>query len=340
MLQILFPIKNKKVLSFGVIYLSMKQRRFLLLSFLFIGFSVNAQRQNLYFLKNNGQHVKLRDSADYLRIVQEPAEGSSLFIVNEHYLDGSIKSRGLSSLIDPVLYQGQYISYFKNGKKQMMATYKMGKLVDTAMHYYPNGNLYTVIGYKALSDGKTSKYIKSVKDSTGKDLVVDGKGICSFYDKDFKEITESGSIKNGVYDGEWTGVTEKSGLKYKEQYLDGKLVAGESVGKDGNVYHYTKVLVQPQFKGGMERFYTYLKTTIRYPTECMRNGIQGKVYLKFMVMKDGSIKDVTVTKNPHHLLSVEASRVVSESPAWEPGLERGKIVNVSYNVPVSFTLRR
>ncbi|SMD12759.1 energy transducer TonB [Pedobacter nyackensis] len=318
----------------------MKNSRFLFLSFLFIGFAANAQRQNLYFLKNSGQHVKLRDSADYLRIVQEPAEGSSLFIVNEHYLDGSIKSRGLSSLIDPVLYQGQYISYFKNGRKQMMGTYKMGKLIDTAMHYYPNGNLYTVIGYQTMKDGKTSKYIKSVKDSTGKDLVVDGKGICSFYDKDFTQVTESGSINNGLYDGEWIGETEMGGLKYKEQYLDGKLVAGESMDKERNVYHYTKVFVQPQFKGGMEKFYTFLKTTIRYPGECQRNGIQGKVHLKFMVMKDGSIKDIIVTKNPHHLLSVEAARVVSQSPAWEPGLERGKIVNVSYNVQVSFTLRR
>jgi len=317
----------------------MKSLRFLLLSFLFIGFTANAQRQNLYFLKNNGQHVKLRDSADYLRIVQEPAEGLSLFIVNEHYLDGSIKSRGLSSLIDPVLYEGQYISYFKNGKKQMVGTYKKGKLVDTAMHYYPNGNLYSVVGYKTLADGKTSKYIKNVKDSAGKDLVVDGKGICSFYDNDFKEITESGTIKNGVYDGEWIGVTEKSRLKYKEQYLDGKLVAGESMDKDGNVYHYTNAFVQPQFKGGMEKFYTFLKKTIRYPEACYRNGIQGKVYLKFMVMKDGSLKDIIVTKDPHHLLSAEAARVVGQSPAWEPGLERGKIVNVTYNVPVSFTLR-
>jgi TonB family protein len=317
----------------------MNKATFLFFCFILMFISANAQRQNRYFLKNNGQYVKLRDSADYLRIVQEPDQGSELYKINEYYLDGSNKTIGLSSKIDPPVYEGQYTSYYNNGKKKMLANYSKGKLTDTAHTYYPNGNLYTVICYTIGPDGKSLTYIKNVKDSTGKDLVVNGEGECGFYDPGFKEITEKGSIKNGQYDGVWKGGSERNGISYSETYTDGKMVSGESTDKEGVTYNYTKSLVQPQFKGGMEKFYTFLKKTIRYPLECARDGIQGKVLLKFTVMKDGTLSNIRATNNPHPELAKEAIRVASESPAWEPGVQRGKPVNVVYNVPVSFTLR-
>ncbi|WP_316811625.1 energy transducer TonB [Pedobacter heparinus] len=317
----------------------MNKIRFLFTVFLFTALTATAQRQNRYFLKNNGQYVKLRDSADYLRIVQEPDPGSELYKVNEYYLDGSDKSAGLSGKIDPPLYEGKYISYHKNGKKKMEASYKKGKLIDTAYHYYPNGNLYTVAIYRPAPDGKTSRYIETVKDSIGKELVVKGNGACVFYDSNFQEISESGVIRNGFYDGIWIGGTSRSALKYKETYLNGNMVSGESTDKEGVAYQYTKAEIQPQFKGGMKNFYSYLSKTIKYPEACLRSRIQGKVLLKFLVMKDGTVKDIKVLNNPHLLLAAEAVRVVSASPLWEPGVQRGKPANVFYNVPVSFTLR-
>lgn len=314
--------------------------RFLLFSFLCFCLGATAQRQNLYFLKNNGSYVKLRDSADYLRIVKEPEEESELYPVSEHFLDGTTKSMGHSSKIDPPMYEGQYISYYKNGKKKMMGSYKKGKLVDTVHHYYPNGNLYMVTGYSPKSEGKTPSFIKSVKDSTGKDLVIDGNGDCAFYDTEFRAITERGKIKDGFYDGEWTGETTGGGARYKETYAEGKMISGERTDRDGKVYTYTKVRVEPQFKNGMEAFYTYLKKTIKYPEQCYRNGIQGKVLLTFTVMKDGSLENIRVMNEVHPALAMEAVRVIKASPIWEPGVLRGKPANIIYNVPVSFTLRR
>lgn len=318
----------------------MNKSRFLLLSLLVFSLGAIAQRQNLYFLKNNGNYVKLRDSADYLRIVKEPEEGSELYVVNEHFLDGTPKSIGYSSRIDPPLYEGQYISYYKNGKKKMMGNYIKGKLIDTVYHYYPNGKLYTVTGYDGKGDLKGPTYIKAVKDSTGKDLVVDGNGDCVFYDSGFKYVTERGKIKNGLYDGEWIGEATRNSAKYKEVYVEGKMVSGESVDGDGTVYSYTKSRVEPQFKNGMNAFYTYLKKTIRYPEQCYKNGIQGKVLLTFTVMKDGSLENIRVMNDVHPALALEAVRIIKASPAWEPGILRGKPANVAYNVPISFTLSR
>lgn len=318
----------------------MNKTRFLLICLLLISVYGAAQRQNLYFLKNNGNYVKLRDSADYLRIVKEPEEGSELYIVSEHYLDGATKSMGYSSKIDPPMYEGQYISYYKDGRKKMVGSYKKGKLVDTAYHYYPNGNLYRVTGYSAKGDINGPAYIKTVKDSTGKDLVVDGNGECVFYDGGFRYVTERGKIKNGLYDGEWIGGSSSGSTTYKEIYADGKMISGESTDKNGTVYAYTKVRIEPQFKNGMDAFYTYLKKTIRYPEQCYRSGIQGKVLLTFTVMKDGALENIRVMNDVHPALATEAVRVIKASPLWEPGVLRGKPANVVYNVPVSFTLRR
>lgn len=318
----------------------MNTLRFLLFSFLSVSLSATAQRQNLYFLKNNGSYVKLRDSADYLRIVKEPEEGSKLYVVNEHYLDGTTKSMGYSSKIDPPRYEDQYISYYKNGSKKMIGFYRNGKLVDTAYHYYPNGNLYTITGYGVNGDGKGPAFIKTVKDSIGKDLVVDGNGDAVFYDTGFKYVTEHGKIKNGLYDGEWIGGSSLGSMTYKETYVDGKMISGESTDKNGAVYSYIKARVDPQFKNGMDAFYTYLRKTIRYPEQCYRSGIQGKVLVSFTVMKDGSLENIRVMNEVHPALATEAVRVIKDSPAWEPGVLRGKPANVVYNVPVSFTLRR
>ncbi len=117
------------------------------------------------------------------------------------------------------------------------------------------------------------------------------------------------------------------------------MVSGESTDKNGSTYTYTKSSIKPQFKGGMDKFYRFLSKTIRYPAECQRMRIQGKVMLRFTVMKDGSLTDVKVTNSPHPLLAAEAIRVVNTSPPWEPGVQRGKIVKVAYNIPVSFSLR-
>lgn len=318
----------------------MNKIRFLILIFVFISLGSAAQRQNLYFLKNSGQYVKLRDSADYLRIVKEPEEGSELYGVTEHYLDGTTKSAGYSSKIDPPVYEGQYISYYKNGKKRFMGIYKKGKLIDTAYSYYPNGSLYTVTGYSLTADNQILRYIKSVKDTTGKDLVTNGNGECVFYDSEFKGISERGRIKNGLYEGEWLGEASRAGAKYKEVYVGGQLLSGESTDRDGTVYTYTKVRVDPQFKNGINAFYTYLKKNIRYPEQCFKNGIQGKVLLRFTVLTNGSLEKISVMNDVHPALAMEAVRVIRASPLWEPGSIRGKPANVIYNVPVSFTLRR
>ena len=101
---------------------------------------------------------------------------------------------------------------------------------------------------------------------------------------------------------------------------------------------YTIVENMPEFPGGQDSMFYFLAKNIIYPKEAKEKGIEGKVYVNFTVNKDGSIGDVKVIRGVHPLLDNEAVRVVKSFPKWKPGIQRGELVRVSYNLPITFKM--
>ncbi len=95
----------------------------------------------------------------------------------------------------------------------------------------------------------------------------------------------------------------------------------------------------PKYPGGDKALMEYLNTYVVYPKEAIEKGIQGRVYVQFVVAKDGKISNVEILKGVDKLLDAEALRVIKEMPKWEPGIQKGKAVNVSYRLPINFTLK-
>lgn len=98
------------------------------------------------------------------------------------------------------------------------------------------------------------------------------------------------------------------------------------------------VEVMPQFPGGQIAMLQYLMKNIKYPEQAVKEGIQGRVTVRFIVEKDGSISDVKPVLSVHPLLNKEAVRVVKSMPKWTPGKQNGKPVRVRFNLPVMFKL--
>ena len=93
----------------------------------------------------------------------------------------------------------------------------------------------------------------------------------------------------------------------------------------------------PKFKGGELAMMEFLMKNMKYPQSAVKAKLQGKAIVGFVVGKDGTISDVHITKSAGHaVLDEEAMRVVKSMPAWEPGKQKGKPVNVKYNVPITF----
>lgn len=98
------------------------------------------------------------------------------------------------------------------------------------------------------------------------------------------------------------------------------------------------VEVMPQYPGGQIAMLKYIMENIKYPEQAMKEGIQGRVTVRFIVEKDGSISNVKPVLSVHPLLNKEAVRVVKSMPKWSPGKQNGKPVRVQFNVPVMFKL--
>lgn len=102
---------------------------------------------------------------------------------------------------------------------------------------------------------------------------------------------------------------------------------------------FTVVEEQPGYPGGEEARISFLQQNIRYPEEAKELGIQGRVFVTFVVEVDGSITDVRVLRGIGGGCDEEAIRVVRAMPKWVPGKQRGVPVRVQFNLPIKFTLQ-
>ncbi len=97
--------------------------------------------------------------------------------------------------------------------------------------------------------------------------------------------------------------------------------------------------VMPEYEGGLEAMYKFIKKEVRYPKSARNIRVEGMVYVKFVVNSDGSVSDVTVIRGIHRDCDAEAARVIKLlSKKWRPGSQNGKPVNVRMVLPIRFQL--
>lgn len=105
--------------------------------------------------------------------------------------------------------------------------------------------------------------------------------------------------------------------------------------EDNSVYNTSGLDVKPEFPGGLQEFYNFVGRN--YKTPKVKN-LKGKVFVIFVVEKDGSLSDIKVLKDIGHGTGEEAIRVLKECPKWLPGEQNGQKVRVSYALPISIQL--
>jgi len=113
-------------------------------------------------------------------------------------------------------------------------------------------------------------------------------------------------------------------------------VQKETTKDEGKIF--TIVEEMPQFRGGQDSLTSYLVRNLKYPLEAQKNKTKGKVYITFVVSKTGDITDVKILRGVSQQIDEEALRVIKLMPAWTPGKQNGKPVDVQYNMPINFKL--
>lgn len=101
---------------------------------------------------------------------------------------------------------------------------------------------------------------------------------------------------------------------------------------------FTVVEDQPTPPGGMQAFYKYVGKNMKYPAQARRMGIEGRVFVQFVVDKDGTITEVQAIKGIGAGCDEEAERVLRNAPKWKPGKQRGRAVKVRMVLPITFKL--
>jgi len=168
----------------------MKKISVLLIS-LFVAVIANAQKkQNVYYLKENGKEVALKDSADFIRIVQEPDSGETNYVLQEFYANGQKKTIGKLSAFEPnLVYEGVVVGFNNKGKKIESVTYEKGQKKGMAFYFFDNGAVKKQVEYlgESLKDKLPFSNVEGIisdlnnkllyqADSLGKVYVKDGIG--------------------------------------------------------------------------------------------------------------------------------------------------------------------
>jgi len=104
------------------------------------------------------------------------------------------------------------------------------------------------------------------------------------------------------------------------------------VEEDNNIYNTAGIEVKPDFPGGIDKFYKYVGKNYQVPEE---EGLKGKVFVSFVVEKDGSLTDIKVIRDIGYGTGKEAIRVLKSCPRWNPGEQNGKKVRVLYSLPIN-----
>ena len=107
--------------------------------------------------------------------------------------------------------------------------------------------------------------------------------------------------------------------------------------EEGKIFLFVEEM--PSFPGGESKMVEFIQKNTKYPPVARENGIQGRVYVNFVVDKDGKVKDAKVVRGIGGGCDEEALRVIRSMPEWKPGRQNGRNVLVQFNLPVSFNLK-
>lgn len=124
-------------------------------------------------------------------------------------------------------------------------------------------------------------------------------------------------------------------------FFSGKVLSqsvSDTTSANDNDLIFTVVEHPAQFPGGMSELYNYLVRELQYPKDARKDGISGKVYVQFVINKDGSVdkESIVILKSLYPSLDDEAIRLVKLMPNWKPGTQNGKPVKSKFVLPLTF----
>ena len=202
--------------------------------------------------------------------------------------------------------------------------------LNDTMVYNPDGS-YTEVK-RTIDDSDPNKPLTNVS--------------FAVYDKDgnpnINGFTISTIVNNGMEikqikpaEGTWFFTGQETVSENKKRPVP-LAIASSTKTEEDSVFNIVEKM--PEFPGGTEAMMKFVAQNVKYPEEAKEKGISGRVFVSFVVEKDGSVSNVEVLRSIGGGCDEEAVRVVKSMPKWTPGMQKGKPVRVNYNMPFFFKL--
>ncbi|MFD1258027.1 hypothetical protein ACFQ3S_14565 [Mucilaginibacter terrae] len=299
-------------------------------------FAQKTKTQQVFYFKNNGQKVSAVDSADYIRAINLPDSGSTLFGIVDYYRNSKPKLMGKSSTIDPPVFEDQCVTFYSNGKRESVFNYSGGTLTGMGYLFYPNGKMHASLEYDTAANKSTEEKVRIISclDTTGKALVTDGNGRYVDYNIATGAVSEEGPVKNGRPDGEWHGSYPGEKVSYTDTYREGKFVSGYCLTATGTRYNYTSRQQSPAFKGGDAAFVALIKKKFKYPATLKNKS--SMAVMSFIVDKTGKVSNARFLGNITPEINKIITAAINASPNWTPAIQNGLPINSSWIVSATF----
>jgi|GEM_PF-2211871 len=203
---------------------------------------------------------------------------------------------------------------------------------EEELQFYLNGAKKVLL--VKLDSGKFKHAVPLIKqawDSLATQTVQDYQGY-------LKNGSEEGKVRNGLKDSTWIAYSLSGQKSVIEKYNNGKFIEGERLDRSPTI-HYRQIDESASPVEGLQDLYAEISSDIFYPIDARKRGIEGKVYVKFVVEPNGSISSVEVVKGVFPSIDDEAIRVVKALSNWNPGKHRGLPVRQPFTLPIAFKLK-
>lgn len=177
---------------------------------------------------------------------------------------------------------------------------------------------------------KSEKQFSNYKDKKldGNDLWYDANG----------QLRGERKYKNGKIDGVFKTYWKDGKVKRHDLFKNDTLIQGSCYDSKGKKVDYYDYFISASFPNGKTAMMKFLVQELRYPENAIMYNVEGKVFIRFVVEKNGSITQIEVNRSVDEELDAEALRIVKKMPKWIPGRIDGEIVRMTFDLPVNFKL--
>ena len=282
----------------------------------------------------------------YIRIIKDyKIANKDEYQIGVYYKSGKVQMKGTTSTRIGITKTGTFLYFYENGKRKSILNYEKDKPIGAYFEFYETGEkklegVWTdskenVIPNIKIKNCWNENGIQTINEGTGFFEEIYFKGSLPY--RNNVNGFGSGKIVNNLKDSIWTGYNKKTKISYSENYNRGELISGVSIDSTKVEYKYTLSEIRPIPKKGMQDFYEHIARNFNTPKV---EGLEGKVYITFVVDVDGTLTDFKILRDIGFGTGEEAIRAVKNYKGWIPGEQRGRKVRCHYSLPINVKSKR